>query len=170
MKNLILLIVAVFIAIGCKTTKHQGDKKKSVLQKTTREYKPIEVFKADTSKYVTYNFIQNKSKYLHQPLSVFTNDVNINILSYGLASDSKDKKIYTGMYLYIFSYATQQQKIAQHQDPIQLFIDFERPIDAQTAVEGYRLDDGVWKGESKKFYEKQIIKDLSIVKYNTENQ
>jgi hypothetical protein len=157
----VFIIILIFI-VGCKAKQQSLDNHKSF---KPDNYQSLHTFNGDTLKYVQVNFIDNKANYIHQPLSKLTDVCEIPFKGYIAGDDFHDVKSVPFMYLNMYNYSNQQLRIKNKKNPNIIVISWEKPLQMDTVVKLIRTDHGNWKGASKVYFEKQIIKNIELVKY-----
>jgi hypothetical protein len=123
---------------------------------------PLEHFNGDTLAYVKANFVQNKDRYLHKPLSVLLTDLGVPVVSYFPGGQFIDPAHFSDIMVSFYPRGELHRRIAKHQKPLIIRLAFDSSMNRDSAMTVYKLGHGDWEDADRRFYEDRSISDIQV--------
>ena len=150
--SIILVVVSVGGVFGQAGSKLSGNQ--------DSKYIPLIEFKGDTLKYVRYNFIKNKQKYIGKDLNTLLKDVEIPIKSYMNTDSFIDPTIMVGVILNFYSFKEASLRKEGPNKPVNIIIRWSPPLPRNIVDNLFKISKTEWTEAVSKYFGKQIIGDI----------
>jgi len=130
-------------------------------------YRKWKDFNADTLNYLVKNFVDRKTYYKNKPLSVFFKDIEIPIVDYttDFSYPPNDKYLH-GITLMFENYVVVYNKFQTKKVPNLLVVDLKGFLTNEEVRSFLIKYKQPWPKEAKLFFDKQLVNDIGIIKYN----
>jgi hypothetical protein len=125
---------------------------------------PLAAYKGDTAKYVTEGFMNQKEKYVNQPLDIFLKDLGIPVRSYFRIINHKNRFQVRGVMLYFTDAASMHMSMMNNRKwEKSIQVAFVVPGASDTTDQIYKKSDGAWLDGEADYYGKLLIKDMRLI-------
>jgi hypothetical protein len=153
MKFCIYLIFIVLVSCALKhgTIKH------------TKNYIFFKKFNGDTLAYLNANFLNQKGKYIHKPLSFLLNDMEVEMHAYLFGSSWNDTLV-PDISISAISRGELSRRIDMRTNPFFIYAIFEKGP-GETIARNFRVSHETWTKETANFYGGYVIKDIKVSNY-----
>lgn len=130
-------------------------------------YRKWKDFKRDTLNYLINNFVDRNEYYKNKPLSVVFGDLEIPIVDYTTDfSYPPNHKYLHGLTFMFEKYIVVYDKFQAKKVPNLLVVQLKGSLTAEEVRSFLIKYKKPWSKEAKVFYDKQVVKDIGIIKYN----
>jgi len=168
----ISIILLFLTAIGCgffkKNKQNTNVSDINVVQNdsnTPLGYKTLQSFKGDTLSYIKENFLNNKRSYIGKDVNYLIGNLEVPVHHY-LPHLLTEVDTVSGMTLLFYSDVQREVRGKNKVDPLVLVLKWKDSMPFDSIGTITRKNKLAWTDNEKKYIGKQIIKDISLVKYN----
>jgi len=158
MKNILYFAISTLLLLGCMATKNRK-------QVTDNTYRSFIEFKGDTVQYLTYNFINNKKKYIGKTFDTLLANLEMRVKSCTNGSTPNDKRISPNLSICFYDFDESLYRGANNLRYFDLTVDWQTPPQMDDVDKLTRKYKGNWNKAYQEFFKNLIIKDISIYIY-----
>jgi hypothetical protein len=154
MKTIFYFLIALTLFVGCISIKNTSHNK-------TEKYREFKKFKGDSTNYLTYNFINNKEKYIGKKMDVLFNDLEFEVKSYIYIPPFNNMYYVDCIMISFYNDQETTNRIGHKKKIDMLVIKLENPIPVDLV---YKLnnDSSDWSKTHYAFFGDKIVKNVEI--------
>ncbi len=117
---------------------------------------------SDTVNYLQVKVIDQKSKFIGQPMSVLLKELSIPIKSFNSVPDNNHMEVSRGSHFYFENTQTVSLYIANRELKPWLYIVWKEPVSRDSTRRLTIKYQGNWSNETATFFGKQVVKDILL--------
>ena len=156
MKNKLFLSLSLLVTTQCLFAQNE--------QKVSDKLREMN---SDTIRYMKEQILARKVFYMGKPLDSLLKDLPMPIKEYSNSDNPKNRFITESTGLYFYSYRDRIDRITKKQNPLQLTIIWESPIDFKELSKSGLLTFGdKWTEATNNFFKNKIIREVKMQEYN----
>jgi hypothetical protein len=117
---------------------------------------------AYTVNYLQTQVIDQKSRFIGQPMSVLLKEISIPIKSFNSMPDNNHMEVSRGTHFYFEDTQTVSLYISNRERKPWLYIVWKEPVNRDSTTRLARKYQGNWSDETATYFGKQVVKDILL--------
>jgi hypothetical protein len=156
------LIFILLIFIGCKSIKPHF--KTDALQQTVyiKGYKKLSAFSGDTTQYLYQNFVKQKVNYVHKPLNILLQQLEVPLSGYTISPNGTDMSTTASIVLNIYDDRKLYQIEKGKRNPNALVIIWSKPLPIEEARVILTKSFGRWDSSAREYYSNKTVGSIVL--------